>query len=166
VPPGVVRGFRNVSDDVAHLLILVTGGVSDMNDIAMTPEYREKLSAFGPQVLPELEKTGLRLDAGVERRDVFDNAIHCYDMSDEPAEDRADARYCATFCSRWCRRPLGRLQRRPIVEFRRRWTIRSCVDGLRRRPHRHGDGAGRAAVRLVQDSFAPVLTQHDGEALP
>ena len=66
VPPGVVRGFRNVSDDVAHLLILVTGGVSDMNDIAMTPEYREKLSAFGPQVLPELEKTGLRFDAGVE----------------------------------------------------------------------------------------------------
>jgi hypothetical protein len=34
VPPGFVRGFQNVSDDVARLLILVTGGVSDMNDIA------------------------------------------------------------------------------------------------------------------------------------
>jgi quercetin dioxygenase-like cupin family protein len=66
VPPGVVRGFQNVSDDVAHLLILVTGGVSDMNDIAMTPEYRVKLAAFGPEVVPELEKTGLRFDAGVD----------------------------------------------------------------------------------------------------
>lgn len=66
VPPGVVRGFQNVSEEVAHLLILVTGGVSDMNDIAMTPDYREKLAAFGPDVVPELEKTGLRFDAGVD----------------------------------------------------------------------------------------------------
>ena len=66
VPPGVVRGFQNVGDEEAHLLILVTGGVSDMNDVAMTPEYREKLAAFGSQVLPELEKTGLRFDAGVD----------------------------------------------------------------------------------------------------
>jgi mannose-6-phosphate isomerase-like protein (cupin superfamily) len=66
VPPGVVRGFQNVGDDTAHLLILVTGGVSDMNDIAMTPEYREKLAAFGADVVPELEKTGLRFDAGLE----------------------------------------------------------------------------------------------------
>ena len=66
VPPGVVRGFQNVGDDVARLLILVTGGVSDMNDIAMTPEYREQLAAFGPEVVPELEKTGLRFDAGVD----------------------------------------------------------------------------------------------------
>jgi quercetin dioxygenase-like cupin family protein len=66
VPPGVVRGFQNVGDDVARLLILVTGGVSDMNDIAMTPEYRAKLAAFGPEVVPELEQTGLRFDAGVD----------------------------------------------------------------------------------------------------
>ena len=66
MPPGVVRGFQNVSDETAHLLILITGGVSDMNDIAMTPEYKEKLAAFGPDVVPELEKTGLRFDAGVE----------------------------------------------------------------------------------------------------
>jgi quercetin dioxygenase-like cupin family protein len=66
VPPGVVRGFQNVSDETAHLLILITGGVSDMNDIAMTPEYKEKLAAFGPDVIAELEQTGLRFDAGVE----------------------------------------------------------------------------------------------------
>ena len=35
-------------------------------DIAMTPEYRKKLAAFGPEVVPELEKTGLRFDAGVD----------------------------------------------------------------------------------------------------
>jgi quercetin dioxygenase-like cupin family protein len=66
VPPGVVRAFENVSDAPARLLILVTGGVSDMNDIAMTPEYRERLAAFGPEVVPELEKTGLRFDAGLD----------------------------------------------------------------------------------------------------
>jgi hypothetical protein len=32
----------------------------------MTPEYRVKLAAFGPEVVPELEKTGLRFDAGVD----------------------------------------------------------------------------------------------------
>jgi len=66
VPPGVVRGFQNVGEEEAHVLILVAGGVSDTNDAAMTPEDREKLSAFGPQVLSELEKTGLRFDAGVD----------------------------------------------------------------------------------------------------
>ena len=65
VPPSVVRGFQNVSDTDAHLLVLVTGGVSDMNDIAMTPDYRDRLAEFGPDVVPELEKTGLRFDAGV-----------------------------------------------------------------------------------------------------
>jgi quercetin dioxygenase-like cupin family protein len=66
VPPGVVRAFTNVGEETGRLLILVTGGVSDMNDIAMTPEYRERLAAFGPDVVPELEKTGLRFDAGRE----------------------------------------------------------------------------------------------------
>lgn len=65
VPPGVVRGFQNVGEETAHLLILVTGGVSDMNDIAMTPAYREQLAAIGPEVVGELERTGLRFDAGV-----------------------------------------------------------------------------------------------------
>jgi hypothetical protein len=55
-----------VSEQTAHLLILVTGGVSDMNDVAMAPQYRERLAAFGPDVVPELELTGLRFDAGVE----------------------------------------------------------------------------------------------------
>jgi quercetin dioxygenase-like cupin family protein len=66
VPPGVVRGFENAGDETGRLLILVTGGVSDMNDIAMTPAYRERLAAFGPEVVAELERTGLRFDAGVD----------------------------------------------------------------------------------------------------
>jgi hypothetical protein len=61
-----VRGFENAGDDTGRLLILVTGGVSDMNDIAMTPAYRERLAAFGPEVVPELERTGLRFDAGLD----------------------------------------------------------------------------------------------------
>jgi quercetin dioxygenase-like cupin family protein len=66
IPPGVVRAFQNISDCAGHLLILVTGGVADMNDIAMTPAYREKLAAFGPDIVPGLERTGLRFDAGQE----------------------------------------------------------------------------------------------------
>jgi hypothetical protein len=66
MPPGVVRGFQIVSENLAHQLVLVTSGVSDMNDIAMTPDHRERLAAFGADVVPELEKTGLRFDAGVD----------------------------------------------------------------------------------------------------
>ena len=66
VPPGVVRAFANVGEETGRLLILVTGVVSDMNDVAMTPEYRDRLSAFGPEVVRQLEATGLRFDAGRE----------------------------------------------------------------------------------------------------
>ena len=63
---------------------------------------------------------------------VFDNAIHCYDMSDENLrEDRADARYSRDLLlamgagGRWADYNDG------SIEFRRRWTIetRRCTSG-------------------------------------
>jgi quercetin dioxygenase-like cupin family protein len=66
IPPGVVRGFQNVGDDEGMLQVLITGGVHDMNDIALVPALARQLEEFGPDVLSELEQTGLRFDAGVE----------------------------------------------------------------------------------------------------
>jgi quercetin dioxygenase-like cupin family protein len=66
IPPGVVRGFQNVGDDEGMLQVLITGGVHDMNDIALVPALARQLEQFGPDVLSEIEQTGLRFDAGVE----------------------------------------------------------------------------------------------------
>jgi quercetin dioxygenase-like cupin family protein len=65
IPPGVVRGFQNVGSEDGVLQVLITGGVHDMNDIALVPALARQLEEFGPDVLTEIEKTGLRFDAGV-----------------------------------------------------------------------------------------------------
>ena len=174
VPPGVVRGFQNVSEDVAHLLILVTGGVSDMNDIAMTPEIPREAHS-----LRSGGRAGARADRPALRRGsrlmidgifVFDNAIHCYDMSDENLrEDRADAalfaRPAARRCGdggRWAGYNDG------SIEFNRRWTIEELYEMV------FVDApTDMAMVQVVpifdwfKDTFAPVLTQHEmAEAVP
>ena len=100
---------------------------------------------------------------------VFDNAIHCYDMSDgEPARRPRRRSLLARPAARdGRRRALGRLQRR-LDRVRAPVDDRGAVrDGLRRRAHRHGDGAGRAALRLVQGQLgARPDPARDGEALP
>ena len=54
------------SSTTPHLRIIVTGVAGDLNDIAMTPEYRKKPAAFGAEIAPELEKTGPRFNAGID----------------------------------------------------------------------------------------------------
>jgi quercetin dioxygenase-like cupin family protein len=66
VPPGVIRGFQNVGDSEGVMQVLVTGGVSDMNDIASVPAYRDRILAHGADVLAMIEQTGLRFDAGLD----------------------------------------------------------------------------------------------------
>lgn len=66
VPPGVIRGFQNVGETEGILQVLITGGVSDMDDITMVPEYRERIRSFGEAALAGIESTGLRFDAGME----------------------------------------------------------------------------------------------------
>jgi hypothetical protein len=66
VPPSVTRGFQNVGEDEGMLQVLITGGVSDMNDIALRPSVAQELEAISPGVLEILSETGLRFDAGVE----------------------------------------------------------------------------------------------------
>lgn len=48
------------------LQVLITGGVSDIDDITMVPEYRERIRSFGEAALAGIESTGLRFGAGME----------------------------------------------------------------------------------------------------
>ena len=64
VPPGVCRGFRNISDRDSTLLTVITGGVHDRNDISLPPSIGARLDAFGPGVLQGVKDIGLTFDAG------------------------------------------------------------------------------------------------------
>lgn len=65
-PPGVCRGFRNISDKDSVILTVITGGVHDRNDVSLPPSVAEQLNRLGPGVAAEFEKIGLTFDAGVE----------------------------------------------------------------------------------------------------
>lgn len=68
VPPGVVRDFTNVSDDMAHLLVFITGEAEDnFNDIEMTPEEAERIRAkFGEEVVDKFRNIGVSFEAGID----------------------------------------------------------------------------------------------------
>jgi hypothetical protein len=60
VPPGVCRDFTNISDQTAHLLVLITGrSEEDYNDIAFAPSESIKFKKqFGDAVADKLETIG------------------------------------------------------------------------------------------------------------
>ncbi len=60
VPPGVCRDFTNVSDQTAHLLVLITGRKEeDYNDIGFAPAESARFrQQFGDQVAGKLEAIG------------------------------------------------------------------------------------------------------------
>ena len=60
VPPGVCRDFTNVSDQTAHLLVLITGKKeADYNDIGFAPaESMRFKKEFGGEVADRLEAIG------------------------------------------------------------------------------------------------------------
>lgn len=67
VPPGVVRRFENVSDQLAHLLVFITGDSEDaFNDIDHPQIEADRLAAkFGDDVLDKLRGIGVSFEAGV-----------------------------------------------------------------------------------------------------
>ena len=67
VPPGVCRAFRNISDEMGLVQVLVTGGVHDMNDIDFPAATARELAAFGPDVVKSFEGLGFTFTAGSER---------------------------------------------------------------------------------------------------
>jgi hypothetical protein len=60
VPPGVCRDFTNVTDQTAHLLVLITGKKEDdYNDIGIAPAESARFKKeFGDQVADRLEAIG------------------------------------------------------------------------------------------------------------
>ena len=64
VPPGVCRGFTNISDEEGLLQVIISGGVHDMNDIDFATVCGEKIDAISPGLKQEFEKTGLTFTAG------------------------------------------------------------------------------------------------------
>jgi mannose-6-phosphate isomerase-like protein (cupin superfamily) len=64
IPPGVVREFRNIGDGEGILQVLITGGVHDMNDIALAPSLAKQIAAHGHEHLATFEAMGMTFDAG------------------------------------------------------------------------------------------------------
>jgi uncharacterized RmlC-like cupin family protein len=60
VPRAVCRDFTNISDEMAYLLVLITGSSeADYNDIGFAPEESERFKArFGEDVSQKLESIG------------------------------------------------------------------------------------------------------------
>ena len=66
-PPAVCRTFRNVGDEKAYILVLITGGIHDMDDLSFLPERGEAVAAkFGEDVKKRAEEIGFRFTAGLE----------------------------------------------------------------------------------------------------
>lgn len=59
LPPGVHRGFRNISDEEGILQVIVTGGTHDRTDISFPPATAHEISAAGEQYLDYFKKLGL-----------------------------------------------------------------------------------------------------------
>ena len=68
VPKGVVRTFKNVSDEKdAKLLIIIQGDREDSGDVYFVPEVAQMLETrFGAEIRAKVEATGRRFTAGVE----------------------------------------------------------------------------------------------------
>ncbi len=64
VPPGVCRGFRNISEEEGILQVIISGGIHDMNDIDFARVCGERIEEIQPGLTKELEKTGLTFTAG------------------------------------------------------------------------------------------------------
>ena len=64
VPPGVCRGFTNISDEEGLLQVIISGGVHDMNDIDFSKSCGDRIDAIRPGLKQEFEKTGLTFTAG------------------------------------------------------------------------------------------------------
>lgn len=63
VPPGVCRGFRNISSEEGILQVVISGGVHDMNDIDFAVSCADQIEAIQPGLVKQFEKTGVTFTA-------------------------------------------------------------------------------------------------------
>tara|TARA_R110001606_G_scaffold213172_1_gene360991 strand:+ start:54 stop:641 length:588 start_codon:yes stop_codon:yes gene_type:complete len=67
VPPGVMRRFQNISDEVGLLYVILQGGERGLGDVEYAPGVgRDIRERFGDGVMKELESVGYSFDAGLE----------------------------------------------------------------------------------------------------
>ncbi|MEO7404873.1 MAG: cupin domain-containing protein [Burkholderiales bacterium] len=66
VPAAVSRRFENVGTEKAYLLVLISGGTHDMNDLMYAPSVGADIEAkFGKGVREHVEKVGFQFNAGI-----------------------------------------------------------------------------------------------------
>jgi len=66
VPAEVSRRFENISDEKAYLLVLISGGTHDMDDLNYAPSVGANIEAkFGKDVRQHVEKVGFKFTAGI-----------------------------------------------------------------------------------------------------
>ena len=63
VPPGVCRGFRNISEEEGILQVIISGGVHDLSDIDFAIKVAEEIEAIQPGLVKEFEKSGFTFTA-------------------------------------------------------------------------------------------------------
>jgi len=67
VPPAVTRRFVNLSDQEAHLLVIIQGKRDEFDDIDRVYETARKISdRFGPEMVTKLESLGWKFTIGKE----------------------------------------------------------------------------------------------------
>ena len=67
VPPGVMRRFQNISDEVGLLYVILQGGERGLGDVEFAPSVGTALrERYGDGVMKELESVGYSFDAGLE----------------------------------------------------------------------------------------------------
>ncbi|MEE2745500.1 MAG: cupin domain-containing protein, partial [Pseudomonadota bacterium] len=64
VPPGVCRGFTNISDVDGILQVIISGGTHDMNDIDFTADCGEQIESIQDGLLDRFKETGFTFTAG------------------------------------------------------------------------------------------------------
>ena len=59
VPPGVTRQFINISDQDAHLMVIIQGQPGDFDDVGRVPETAQLIEKrYGREMLAKLESLG------------------------------------------------------------------------------------------------------------
>jgi len=68
IPPGVVRGFRNISNETGRLLAIIhVQSASQADRIAFTPRMGQEIASdFGNGTVDALTKIGIHFDAGLD----------------------------------------------------------------------------------------------------
>ena len=69
VPAGVNRRFENAGTESAYLLVLISGGTHDMNDLNYAPSVGADIEKkFGKKVRDHVEAVGFRFTAGISSK--------------------------------------------------------------------------------------------------